>query len=223
MLGFSDHAPYLFEDGYVSPIRMKMNELEGYVDSIYALKKEYEKDIEIYCGLEMEYFPRLFERTIDKIDQYPIEYMILGQHFYDDEIGWITPKRTDTDEAHLKKYVDRIVEGIATNRFLYVAHPDLVYYEGERHIYKKHMLRLAQELKKHHMPIEVNMNGFCAGLHYPGLEFMKIGIENGNEFIMGVDAHSPKMLLDYENYENCKQMITQLGGKVINSREYLKC
>ena len=64
VLGFSDHAPYLFREGYVSPIRMRMDELEGYVDSVLSLRKEYEKDIEIYCGLEMEYFPAFFDKTM---------------------------------------------------------------------------------------------------------------------------------------------------------------
>ena len=89
VLGFSDHAPYVFKGDYVSPIRMRLEELEGYVDSVLSLKKEYAKDIEVYCGLEMEYFPRLFDKTMVEIDKYPIDWMILGQHFDDDEDGWL--------------------------------------------------------------------------------------------------------------------------------------
>lgn len=221
VLGFSDHAPYLFEDDYVSPIRMKMNELEGYVDSVLSLKKEYAKDIEIYCGLEMEYFPKLFDRTMEEIDKYPIDFMILGQHFYDDENGWITPKQDWKDEAHLEMYVERILAGLATDRFFYVAHPDLVSFLGEKSIYRKHMSRIAQELKRRGMPIEINMNGFRAGLHYPTPEFVKIGIENGNDFIIGVDAHSPKALLDFESYEKCKQMVLEMGGRIINANNFM--
>ena len=58
VIGFSDHSPYLFKNGYVSRIRMTMYQLEDYVKTIEALKKEYREDITIFLALEMEYFPR---------------------------------------------------------------------------------------------------------------------------------------------------------------------
>lgn len=216
VLGFSDHAPYLMEDGYVSPIRMGMHQLEDYVTSIHSLKAEYKKDIEIYCGLEMEYFPEYFDKTMKEIDCYPIEYMILGQHFYDGEAGWISPKRPWEDEEHLKMYIDRVMAGLATERFFYVAHPDIMCFSGPAEIYKKHMTVLAQEFKKRNMPIELNINGFRDKLHYPNPLFIEIGLEVGNDFIIGVDAHSPKNLLEFDVYESCKKLVTDRGGKVVN-------
>ena len=42
VLGFSDHAPYLFPDtDYYSVFRMKKEELFEYADSVLSLKKEY--------------------------------------------------------------------------------------------------------------------------------------------------------------------------------------
>lgn len=223
VLGFSDHAPYLMEEGYVSPIRMQMDELEGYVDSVLSLKKAYEKDIEIYCGLEMEYFPKYFDRTMAEIDKYPVDYLILGQHFYDGEEGWISPKRAWADEEHLAMYVDRVMAGIQTNRFFYVAHPDIMCFTGEKEIYRKHMMPLIQEMKQRDMPIEINMNGFRDGLHYPTPAFVEMGIENGNDFIIGMDAHNPKLLMDFENYEKCVKIVEERGGRVINSLKEKKC
>lgn len=217
VLGFSDHAPYLFEGDYVSPIRMKMSELEGYVDSVLSLKKEYEKDIEIYCGLEMEYFPKLFDRTMEEIDKYPVDYLILGQHFYDDEEGWISPKKAWADEEHLGMYVERVMAGVQTDRFFYVAHPDIMCFTGEKEIYRKRMMPLIQEMKRRGMPIEINMNGLRDGLHYPTPEFVQLGVENGNDFIIGVDAHSPSYFLDFESYEKCKELVLNYGGNIINS------
>lgn len=216
VLGFSDHAPYMFEEDYISPIRMRMDQLEDYVNSVLSLKKEYAKDIEIYCGLEMEYFPQLFDRTMEEIDKYPIDYLIQGQHFYDDEAGWISPKRAWEDEEHLVMYVNRILDGLATERFFYVAHPDIMCFTGDVNIYRKHMRKIVQELKTRNMPIEINMNGFRDGLHYPNLEFIKLGAENGNDFIIGMDAHEPKLLADFENYKKCKQLVIDQGGKLIN-------
>ena len=35
----------------------------------------------IFLALEMEYFPGIFEPTIEKIRQYPMDYLLLAQHF----------------------------------------------------------------------------------------------------------------------------------------------
>lgn len=215
VLGFSDHAPYLFREGYVGQIRMQMNELEGYVDSILSLKKEYEKDIEIYCGLEMEYFPAFFDKTMAEIEKYPIDYFILGQHFYDQEEGWHSPKRAWEDEEHLRMYVERVMGGIQTDKFLYVAHPDIMCFTGEKEIYRKHMLPLIQEMKRRDMPIEINMNGFRDNLHYPTPAFIDMGVECGCDFIIGMDAHHPKLLQAWEEYELCKKLVTDRGGRLI--------
>jgi histidinol-phosphatase (PHP family) len=45
VLGFSDHTPQVYPGGYVCPAKMEPRELEGYVDCVLALKKEYRDDI----------------------------------------------------------------------------------------------------------------------------------------------------------------------------------
>ena len=62
ILGFSDHNPYLFDGSYYSNFRMRPELLEDYVRAVESLRDEYRKDIEIHLGLEVEYYPRLFER-----------------------------------------------------------------------------------------------------------------------------------------------------------------
>ena len=56
VLGFSDHCPWIFSDGYVSPIRMTPDELDGYVTSLTALKKEYAADITILSVWNLNMF-----------------------------------------------------------------------------------------------------------------------------------------------------------------------
>ena len=216
VLGMSDHVPYVLQEGYISPIRMRWDELDGYVDSVLSLKKEYEKDIEIYCGFETEYFPKFFERTMERLESYPIDYMLLGQHYYDDEIGKISPKNGWEDEEHLKMYVDRIMVGIKTDRFLYVAHPDIMNFWGDEAIYRKHMRPLIQEIKRRGMPIEINMNGLRSGLEYPTPTFVEMAVEEGCDFIVGVDAHAPRQMLDFKWYQDCIDFAESRGGHVIN-------
>ena len=57
ILGFSDHCPWPFPDGYVSGIRMKPSEIDGYFHSLESLREEYKNDIHIFIGFEAEYDP----------------------------------------------------------------------------------------------------------------------------------------------------------------------
>ncbi len=50
VLGFSDHCPWIYPDGYISGIRMSPNDVDDYFSSLTALKKEYAEDITIYIG-----------------------------------------------------------------------------------------------------------------------------------------------------------------------------
>ena len=58
ILGFSDHTPQPYPSSFKSNIRMGMEELENYVDTLVNLREEYKDDITIYIGFEVEYFKR---------------------------------------------------------------------------------------------------------------------------------------------------------------------
>lgn len=57
----------------------------GYFSSLEKLRGEYEKDIDIFIGFESEYLPELMEEQDAFLKDYPVDYMILGQHFLDSE------------------------------------------------------------------------------------------------------------------------------------------
>ena len=80
-LGFADHTPYPFpNDDYMLDMRMGMHQIEDYVNTVLALRKEYRQDIEIHLGLEVEYYPKFFHSLLKETSQYPIEYFLLAQH-----------------------------------------------------------------------------------------------------------------------------------------------
>lgn len=218
VLGFSDHAPYRFGGDYVSPMRMHMSQLDDYFGSIEALKREYARDITIYGGLEMEFFPEHFDVTLETIKQYPIDYLLLAQHFPDTEVTWHHVMQPAEDsESALRTYVERISEALECEDFLYVAHPDIVNPGPDPAAYRRHMSVLARLLADKGIPIEVNMVGCRSGLCYPSREFISIGVENGARFIVGVDAHSPQALLDRETYARCMDLARSAGGSLICS------
>ncbi|MCR4690382.1 MAG: histidinol-phosphatase [Lachnospiraceae bacterium] len=195
-LGFSDHTPYPFPREYDPPTRMDPSQLEGYVDTILSLKKEYASDIEILLGLEAEYYPTYFEKLMELIEPYPIEYLLLGQHFPGDEIGQPWHGQETADVERLKGYVDQVLEGLDTGRFLYLAHPDLPNFIGDIVLYEEQMRRLIAECNKRDVPMEINLLGIATERNYPNELFWRLAGEMSAKTVIGVDAHRVDMVWD---------------------------
>ena len=195
-LGFSDHAPMLFPDGFYShKIRMRPEELEDYVSTLQNLRQEYQNSIEILIGLEVEYYPALFDRTFEFYRQYPLDYLILGQHYIENEYdfpGHVILGMSEPDM--LKRYVDQCICGMETGCFTFVAHPDAFLFTGEGDVYNREMRRLCLCAKERDIPLEINMYGIIKGGHYPNDRFWDIAAEVGNSVVISCDAHKPEVL-----------------------------
>lgn len=209
VLGFSDHVPQPYQS-YVSGIRMTMDKLPEYVDTLLKLREEYQEQIDIKIGFEAEYIPELFDELMEIMEQYPIDYFILGQHFLAENEGEYTGSPT-TDAAKMKKYVDLVVAGLKTGKFAYLAHPDLMYFEGDNKVYIEEMTRLCKECKAMGIPLELNGLGMWENRNYPSERFFKIAKEVGNEIVIGYDAHNPTTFLNEEIYQNCMKFARSLG------------
>ena len=220
VLGFSDHWPWVYPDGFVSGIRMTPAETEEYFDSLEWLKKEYEKEITIYIGFESEYTPELIEDQDALFDQYPLDYLILGQHFLGSDDQTYVGVATDREEI-LIRYVDSVIEGMRSGRYLYLAHPDLIHFTGDGDIYEKHMLRLCLEMKELDMPMELNILGLADGRHYPVERFLKMAGEIGNPYILGIDAHTPQQLLNRAAVEEAEKLCEKYGIRLMDEMSLL--
>jgi len=220
VLGFSDHAPYYFPDGYYSGFRMTPEEAEGYVKSLSDLREEFKDEIKIYIGYEMEYYPAYFGRAIDDIiSKYECDYLILGQHFIDNEIGQ-TPSTKPTDDAdRLKKYVDTLIEAMNTGKYFYIAHPDVLNFVGDADIYREEMTRLCLEAKRLSVPLEYNLLGVRQGRFYPVVDFWRVAADVGNDVILGCDAHSPDDMATSSDIEAGKRAVDSFGLNLIEPTE----
>lgn len=138
-IGFSDHAPYLFPNGYVSSFRMLPNEAEGYAKSINSLKEKYKGKIDIKLGFELEYYPALFEKEIEFLKTFNYDYLILGQHYVDNEYEdyAIYSDSPTKSPAVLDKYISQVILGAKSGYYTYVAHPDLINFKGDSELYIK--------------------------------------------------------------------------------------
>ncbi len=217
VLGFSDHCPWIYDSNYVSHTRMLPSQLDEYFNTMSSLKKEYAKDITIYVGFEAEYIPCLMERQNALLKDYPIDYMILGEHFTDDEQYSKYTGFPSTSETELSEYVNLIIEGMETGKYLYVAHPDLFNYVGSEDIYVKHMTRLCEYLKSKSIPIEINLLGVVEHRHYTSARFLKIAKAVGNSAIVGVDAHNPERLSNIQLHKQCEDLANKFGIPLVKS------
>lgn len=214
-LGFSDHAPMIFPDSsYYSTYRMFPVDVADYINSISLLREEYQDKIRIYIGYEFEYFPELFDKTLEFLDKCGgYEYLILGQHFTDNEYEPYAHYSglPTNDEKLFDKYINQVIEGLKTGKFLYIAHPDLFNYTGPDRIYIEKMTYLCQEIKKLGYPVEFNLLGFAQKRNYPDKRFWKIVSQVGNDVIIGFDAHSPEAFQNKRIYNSARKYLEKLG------------
>ena len=211
-LGFSDHSPQVFDGGYVSGFRMLPDQLEDYVTTLQNLRREYAGKIEIAIGLEAEYYPKYFDRLLDLIRPFQLDYLILGQHFIGNESDGepACPHPTD-DEARLERYVRQTMEALETGKYSCFAHPDILRFTGEARTYRKWYEKLCLRAKELHIPLEMNMLGFATGRHYPCRAFFQIAAEVGNEVILGCDAHDPGRVADPKEIEASLRFLEECG------------
>lgn len=195
VLGFSDHVPVPYPKGFVSGIRMDVSEIEDYTETLLRLRDKYKDDIQILIGYEAEYMPPYFDEMMKRIQEYPLDYLIQGQHFVKDEISGIYAGSPTTEEAHLKDYVDVTIEGMKTGVFSCLAHPDLIHFIGDVDFYRAQMERLIKEAISLNIPLEVNALGYLTRRNYPCSEFFSLASEMNADFIFGCDAHSPDAIL----------------------------
>lgn len=193
-LGFSDHVPQPYPDGFKSGIRMDMAELPDYTETLISLREEYKDRINILIGYEVEYSLAYFDKLLKELRRYPLDYIIQGQHFAPDEVnGFYVGYPTDEEEK-LKAYVDVTIKGMKTGMFSYLAHPDLINYTGDDDTYRRHMCQLIATSIDLKIPLEVNFLGFTDGRNYPCDRFFSLASEMGASFILGCDAHNPGQL-----------------------------
>ena len=189
ILGFADHTPFPLP-GYGTG--MYPEDLEDYTNAILALKNEYKNEIDIYLGLEVENAPDQFEALQSLLKNYPLEYLILGQHavfgFDDYKVAFKPTDRVEVFEA----YCNQCVQAMESGLFTYWAHPDVIYFEGNTLLYEKRMRELCIIAKQWGLPLEINMNGISYQRNYPNPVFWKIAGEENCPVIIGIDAHKPE-------------------------------
>lgn len=215
VLGFADHCPWVFPADFCSGMRMSPTEVDEYFSSLEGLRNEYAKDIQIYIGFEAEYLPALIPGQEKLLEGYPLDYMILGQHFLGPDGEQIYMGAPFEKESWLQRYTELVMEGISTGKYLYLAHPDLPNFCGKDSVYRKYMLPMCRFLKEKNIPLEINVLGLAIGRNYPSSRFLELAAEAGNSAVLGIDAHAPWDLLNTDSIQEAESLCEKYGLPLI--------
>ena len=192
-LGFSDHAPYVFENGYYSGFRMKPEQIQGYFDKFLKL-----------------------------IADYPVEYLLMGQHFIHNEMDRMDSFHASESVEKLQTYVRQVAEGLSTGKFACLAHPDVLWFTGSKDVYQKEMLTVCEAAKKYNVLLEINLLGVRDGRVYPNPDFWEVAGQVGNTVTIGSDAHRAADVYDPKSYETAMGIVKRFGLNCVNAGEMIK-
>ena len=225
ILGFADHTPWPYKSDFVASMRMRLSQLDGYVQTVRELEKKYVGRIRIHLGLECEAFPEFYPWLEKTREEKGIDYLILGNHYdtNDEHKGVYFGRSTTGRQA--RRYAETTIAGMESGLFDYLAHPDLFmecyprFDEDAKHACRE----LCEAAKRLDMPLEYNLLGLQrnvrdrarGGLGYTSREFWEIAAETGNRAIIGVDAHAPEQLDCVQLYCEARAMLGDMGIEVL--------
>ena len=226
VLGFSDHSPWKYDSDFTGRIRMPLSDFEDYYTSLTRLKEKYKDQIENKIGLECEYFPKYLDWLKGFVEEYNLDYIIMGNHFYrSDEYGPYYGHACSDNEM-LTNYVDDCINAMKTGMYAYLAHPDLFMRAREEFddFTKKEARRLCESCKEMGVVIEYNLEGIktvnrWGKISYPSPDFWMIASEVGNKAIVGIDAHDPESLENDGEFEDAVAMLKSLNIEIVEDIE----
>ncbi len=216
-LGFSDHSETAFDPGYSA----KKEDYPLYRAEIGRLKEKYRDQIEIFCGIEQDFFSHPvsdeFEYTIGSVhyiyvkDEYfPMDASAEGQQKFIQKHG-----RGDPMEL-AKRYFDTVVENSRKREFQVQGHFDLIQkyglFDGAGEEYEALALAAADEVIKSVPFIEVNSGAIGRGYRktpYPDDFILKHLLKKGARLVLNGDSHSVDTLNTH--YEEIVEELRNIG------------
>ena len=115
-----------------------------------------------------------------------------------------------------------VIKAAQTGRYLYIAHPDIINFVGDKKVYEKEMIRLCTAMKELNIPLEINVLGAFYKKNYPCEAFFDIASKVQNDVILGLDAHTVDQIYNLKTYEECMDMVKRKGLHLLDRIEIIK-
>ncbi|MDR2036546.1 MAG: histidinol-phosphatase [Bacteroidales bacterium] len=235
ILGFSAHAPVLFPTSWTLPL----SSVKDYHAEIQHLKENYMDHLEIYCGLEADFFPDKMEQTRELYSGYSWDYIIGSIHFigtYADGTGWCIDGPHDEFLTGWKEiagndpllpirwYFENTRNMVRTMKPDIIGHMDKIkiqYRPGcmipETHPYfKEQVMNTLEEIAASDCVVEINTRGMQKGNtndFYPGKWVIKEMYQMNIPVTISSDAHAAGML-DY-GFDQAVATLKETGYRTV--------
>ncbi|MEK4255010.1 histidinol-phosphatase HisJ [Ureibacillus sp. FSL K6-2830] len=223
---FTEHAP--LPANFVDPTPekdsgMKPDLLPTYIDTLHKLKQQYEKDITIHIGLEVDYIVGYENETKNLLNSVGpfLDDAILSVHFlkwkdeyvcidYSEQEFMKFVEKVGSVEAIYELYYDTVIQSIEVDLGVYkprrIGHPTLVH--KFQHAHKVHVddeqriKEILNKMKAFGNELDVNSAGlskkYCLE-PYPPFPMIEYAKSIHLPLVFGSDAHSINDL--HQHYE----------------------
>ena len=232
-IGFSGHSYTKHAQSYC----MSENDTKNYTEIINNLKQKYKDKIQIYCGIEKDYY--------SDIDTTDFDYVIGSVHYVKKDGKYLDVDLSKDDFMNsVITYYNGSVYDFCEDYFKCVAdvynktscniigHFDLVtkFNDGNALFdeadprYIKMALDTVDKLLKNDVIFEVNTGAVSRGYKafaYPSRFILEHILNNGGNVILSSDAHSKENLC--YDFDNAISLLKQVGFKTVkafNGKEF---
>lgn len=212
-VGFSAHGPVPFESHWALPERR----FDEYVNTILQLKEIYKSQIQVYLGMEVDYFPDLLPYTKKWLNTAPFDYFIGSVHFidtYSDGKRWTIDGPNEEFRKGFKEIFGEDAEIVTRKYFEYtrmmirdlnppvIGHIDKLkmqyrqdsFIPEEHSLFREELLKTLQVAKDAGSIVEVNTRAIYkkrGDTFYPGQSVFKEMNSMGVKVMVNSDAHLP--------------------------------
>lgn len=225
-IGFSEHTYSEFSD---YPYQMTVDEMTDYRNEINALKHKYKNKLDIFCGLEYEFYSNV---PVDGFD-----YLIGSVHYLDfdgKKIGFdrgpnevkeiISNNFNNKPLDFAKKYYETLSLLPNKHRFDVIGHFDILtktnelapFIDTSSKEYLNYGYDAIHNLKGKIPLFEVNTGAIARGYRkspYPQMEFLKEFKNCGFGAIITSDCHNKDFIDCY--YNESKELLLAAGFKTL--------
>ncbi|MBP3705677.1 MAG: histidinol-phosphatase, partial [Clostridia bacterium] len=203
-IGFTGHSYTSFDVSYC----MSKENTKSYFDTVNRLKYKYEDKIDIFCGIEQDFYAEAkelpFEYTIGSV-----HYIKVGDRYLAiDDNAQATSKIIDECffgdfDAFAKEYFYTVKNVIEKTNADIIGHFDVIlkYKHGlnlkESDTYLEYAFNALDELIKYNKPFEINVGAVNSGYRnspYPSVSILKEIKRLGGKIIITGDCHNEQNL-----------------------------
>lgn len=229
-IGISDHSFIESFDQSMRPEKMK-----AYLAEISRVKSKYEGEIEVYAGIEWDYYsnPEIlknctFDYTVGSVHDVCIKGVFFSVDDTPEKIEAALEALNGSGQAFCEIYYETVLDLIENQCPTILGHVDLLkklnadsrYFDEEAEWYKTLCEEVVEAISKKELVVEINTGGMARGYRsdpYPSDFMLQKMLEKNIPFTLSSDCHNA-VYLDY-SFEDTIKRLQNLGGKSLYQME----